>query len=144
MKISFLSIIFTIIISNTVFSQNSLEKFLTENRDNSPGEPLYVSIIQLISNPENFDGKVISVTGYLKLKFEGTALYFHKEDYLNRIYKNSIWLNISKDDLYKLKKECSDKYVSIIGTFKAKQNGHFGIFSGTISEIRVIDPREND
>ena len=122
--------------------EDPLLDFINKNKDKSPGKPISVSTMQLIATPEKYDGKVIHVIGYLNLEFEGNALYCHKSDYDNRIYKNSIWLSIPKKGSYKLGKQCSKKYVSIIGTFNAKQNGHFGMFSGSIVGIRRIDIRE--
>ena len=128
------------IISLNSFSQSNLEKFNSENKNNSPGEALDVSIIQLISNPEKYDGKIIYVEGFIKIEFEGTALYLHQQDFEHRISKNAIWLNISREDLYGLINECSEKYGSIIGLFKSEPKGHFGMFSGTITDINGIYP----
>lgn len=41
----------------------------------SQTEPLHVSLIQLIANPEKYDGKQVAVVGFLRLEFEGNALY---------------------------------------------------------------------
>jgi hypothetical protein len=122
------------------YCQTPLVKFNEENRAKNPQEILRVSILQLITTPEKYDGKLIEVTGFIKLEFEGTAIYLHQEDYKNHIYKNSIWLTMSKETLYSLQKECSEKYGSVCGTFKAEPKGHFGLFSGTITNINGIYP----
>jgi len=36
-------------------------------------QPTDVTLIQLIANPEKFDGKLIRVIGFLRLEFEGTC-----------------------------------------------------------------------
>ncbi len=94
------------------------------------------SLIKLIANPEKYDGQMIQVVGYLHLEFEGNALYFHQEDYQNRIYENSFWVNFS-DKLRKGKNimNYNNHYVYIIGKFKMNHKGHMGLFGGTIDNI---------
>ncbi len=48
-------------------------------------EPVDVTLVQLIANPEKFDGKSIRVIGFLRLEFEGNVLYLHREDYEHAI-----------------------------------------------------------
>ncbi|MDN3725528.1 hypothetical protein QRD02_14175 [Aequorivita sp. SDUM287046] len=134
--------LFFLTVNLTFGQRDSLLDFINKNKDKSPGNPISVSAIQLISTPEKYDGKVIRVIGFVNLEFEGTALYCYKSDFDNRNYKNSIWLEIPKKGIYELGKQCNGNYVSIIGTFNAQQNGHFGLFSGSIVEIRRIDLRE--
>jgi hypothetical protein len=137
---NFLLIIF--LISMKSFCQSPLVKFNEKNRNPNPDEIVDVSILQLLCNPEKYDGKLVMVKGFIKLEFEGTAIYFHEEDCKNHISQNSIWLNISRETYYSLKPECSDKYGSVIGTFNADQKGHFGGFSGEIISINGIFPND--
>jgi len=90
-----------------------------------------ISIIQLISNPEKYDGKIISVAGFLNLEFEETALYLSQNDEEHKLRKNSIWIEKASDRCSIYHKE----YVIITGTFDMKNNGHFGSFSGTLKKI---------
>jgi len=39
-----------------------------------------VSIIQLISKPEAYDGKRVSITGFVRFEFEGNSIYLHEEE----------------------------------------------------------------
>lgn len=75
---------------------NPLPDFINRNKDKSPGQFTTVTTNQLISKPEDYEGKVVHVVGYLNLEFEGTALYTSKSDDDKHYYKNSIWLSISK------------------------------------------------
>ncbi|MES1220987.1 MAG: hypothetical protein ABUT20_36140 [Bacteroidota bacterium] len=99
-----------------------------------------VSLVKLIANPEKYDSKRIQVIGYLHLEFEGDAIYLHKEDFNHRISANSLWVNFSskltkKRDLSKF----NNKYVIIIGTFKADEKGHMSMFGGTLDNIVRLD-----
>ncbi|MCA6421975.1 MAG: hypothetical protein IM568_04030 [Flavobacterium sp.] len=94
----------------------------------------YVSIINLIANPEKYYGKRVSVTGYMITEFEGTAIYLSREDYDNRIYKNSIFLLIGKGNDYQY---YNKEYVNLDGTFM-EGNGHMGLYSGMLKEISYV------
>lgn len=63
----------------------------------SAAEPTNVSMVQLIANPEKFDGKLIRIIGFLRLEFEGDALYLHREDYENGIMGDAIWVDVNSE-----------------------------------------------
>ena len=99
-----------------------------------------VSLVKLIANPEKYNGKRIQVIGYLHLEFEGNAIYLHEEDFKHSMSENSFWVNFSnnltkKQDINKF----NDKYVIVIGTFKANEKGHLGMFGGTLDNIVRLD-----
>jgi hypothetical protein len=101
-----------------------------------------VSFIQLLANPEKYDGKTIQVIGYLNIEFEGNAIYLHKEDRVHMITHNAFWVRFSKDltlDKDKAIKDFSGQYVIIVGVFSMKEHGHMGLFEGSINEISRLD-----
>lgn len=51
-----------------------------------------VSLIQLIAQPEKFEGKRVRFIGFLRIEFEGNAIYLHREDFDHGITKNGLWL----------------------------------------------------
>jgi protein associated with RNAse G/E len=141
MKINLILIYFFIIgFSNILFSQEKdyLLEFINKNANEFIGSAETVSIIQLIANPEKFDGKTIYIKGFLNLSFEGNALYLSDKDFDFKIFKNAIYLWLSNEDSFNLREQCNHKYVSIIGIFKVDK-GHFGMFSGSIKNIKRID-----
>jgi hypothetical protein len=93
-----------------------------------------VSIVQLIATPEKYDGKVVKVMGFLRLEFEGDAIYLHEDDYRHGISKNGLMVvrnakidaNADTLDLH---------YVLLEGTFDANNHGNMGLNSGTITNI---------
>ena len=106
--------------------------------------PPYVSIIQLIAHPAEYHGRKIMVKGFVDLRFEGTAIFFCKDDLEYGATKNAIWLRmnyemvdnekwyyingnlISNDDV----KKYHGKYVFIVGTFDMYETGHLDFYSG--------------
>jgi hypothetical protein len=99
-----------------------------------------VSLIQLVASPEKYHGKKIQVTAFLRVEFEGNALYLHREDYEKGLTKNGIWLEFPLEspgnvDLMKL----NNGYVIATGTFDAKNNGHFGLWSGALTRVTWLE-----
>jgi hypothetical protein len=115
------------------FCQIQTEKHI-EKSSVEDERPLNISLIQLIANPEKYDGRKVVVKGFLTLKFESTLLYLDKENRENGLHKNSIWINIQSDpnSIY------HEKYVTVVGTFDMKFNGHFGCCSGSIKNVLEI------
>jgi hypothetical protein len=91
-----------------------------------------VSIIDLIANPELFDGRRVLVKGYVHIEFEHLAIYLHREDFRHGITRNSVALNVQKISEYS---KCNNSYSYIRGKFHAGIGGHNDMFSGTIDEI---------
>jgi hypothetical protein len=97
-------------------------------------EPLDVSLVRLIANPKDYDGKVVRVIGFVRLEFEGNGIYLHEDDYKHSLYKNGLWIRVTAD-METRKTEFDRKYVLIEGTFDAKMTGHMGLWSGSIRNI---------
>ena len=49
-----------------------------------------ISLMQLILNPEKHHGKLVRVIGVSRIEFEGNGIWFMKEHYKHRVYKNSL------------------------------------------------------
>jgi hypothetical protein len=100
-----------------------------------------VSMIQLIANPQKYDGLPIRLIAFLNLEFEGDALYLHREDYEKSLPVNAIWISLT-DKQANASKKLSGGYVLVEGTFRAKDRGHFGMFAGSIDRITRIQSWE--
>ena len=136
----------TLLLLTLTFCANGQKKFNIP-RDTSEVSPLKVldivgpvSIVNLIATPEKYDGKKIQIIGYLHLEFEGDGIYLHKDDYLNAITANGLWVNFSEKLTKKTSlKDYSDNYVIILGTFKKESKGHMGLWNGTMDDIIRLD-----
>jgi hypothetical protein len=91
--------------------------------------PEQVSMIQLISNPTAYHGKLVQVIGFVRFEFEGNALYLHEEDYKQMLTRNGVWLSMAE------KRELDQKYALIEGVFNASNRGHLGLWSGSIERV---------
>jgi hypothetical protein len=83
--------------------------------------PLHVSLVQLIATPERYDGKLVSVVGFLAFSFEGDWLSLHKEDHDNDIGANSLQVDRTKQMLRDIEK-LDRNYVLIVGVFRREEN----------------------
>jgi hypothetical protein len=98
-------------------------------------QPVNVTLVRLIANPEKFDGKLIRVIGFLRLEFEGNVLYLHREDYEFAILGDGIWVDITPE-MTKQSKTLNMNYVLLEGIFSSRERGHMSMWSGTIKQIR--------
>ena len=89
-----------------------------------------VSIYELLANPLRFDGKRVRLIGFAHFEFEGNALYPHRDDWDQRILRNGLWLHPPPhgDSL-------SDHYVLVEARFRARPQGHLGLWSGTLDSV---------
>jgi hypothetical protein len=99
-------------------------------------DTIFLSLIRLIQNPEEYEAQTVRVIGFANLEFEQKALYISIEDSIHSITKNAIWLDI---DLNGKTKELNKKYVLIEGVFSMHDLGHLTLFSGTIKKINRIE-----
>ncbi len=96
-----------------------------------------VSLIELIANPEQFDGKPVRIIGYIHREFEGNGIYLHRDDEEQGIYANGLWVEFANGLEVA---DCQDRYVLIEGTFDARRRGHMGMWSGTVRDITRCMP----
>lgn len=102
-------------------------------------EPIDVSLITLIAKPADFDGKQVRVKGFARVEFEGNAIYLHRDDYLYGITKNGLWLDLEMVPS-KSAAGADKRYVLVEGVFSMEEQGHFGLWSGSIKHITRIQP----
>ncbi|WP_143042956.1 hypothetical protein ABL840_25725 [Variovorax sp. NFACC27] len=85
----------------------------------------HVSMVQLIANPRQFNGKRVLVAGFLTMQFENTALWLNKEDANVGISKNAVFVGSPSSVVCP-----AGTYVQVRGVFDAKFTGHLGAFAG--------------
>lgn len=95
--------------------------------------PIPVSLIELLADPDVFAGKRVAVRGYLSRGLEANALYLHKEDYENFLFRNGVALELPAHD-----GGPHDGYVFIVGVFEPVHT--FGQ-DGMIRDVTRLEPR---
>jgi hypothetical protein len=105
------------------------------------GQAPTASLIQLIANPEKFDGKTVIVEGVTNVEFEGNAIYLSKEHWKHSIPSFGVWLDLDPK-LAKDRKWANGLYCVIKGTFRAGDKGHMGLYGGSLTEVSMFVVRE--
>jgi hypothetical protein len=103
-----------------------------------------VSLINLIATPERYDGKWVRVEGVCAFEFENCALFLTQDDRKHFFSKNAVWadyhtLGLSNDrwDLPFMSK-FDGRHVLVEGYFSSHRHGHFGMYSGAITNVTRI------
>jgi hypothetical protein len=97
-----------------------------------------VSIIDLIANKSQWDGRAVMVVGFLEVDSEETALYLHREDWKWNMGENAVWLGGDLESLLPLLSPHRRRYVSVWGTFQAGLTGHLGSYSGGLTRLERV------
>ena len=103
-----------------------------------------VSMIQLLANPEKYDGKPIRVVGFTLVSPTSATICPSHIDYEHAIRLNAIILvldRIEKKSGYIMKKndKVQKQYSIIEGTFNAERKHRNLIFGGKIENITRFD-----
>ncbi len=98
--------------------------------------PEEVSLIRLIANPQEFDGRFVRVFGYLHMEFERDAIFLRKEDCEQWLEINSLSIGVSRAEMKKDMQNLSDRYVLLEGKFHYRK----GDSKGTIWRIQRVEP----
>lgn len=92
------------------------------------GTARQIAIPDLIRNAGRYEGRAVSVTGYFSQYFEHSAVYPTREaEPYSHDSAEGIWIEgVHVPD------GTSNRYLTFIGTFSAKNHGHLGQWPGTI------------
>jgi len=86
-------------------------------------------MVQLLANPEKYDGKHVRVVGYLHFEPEANAIYLHREDVEHHLIRNGVWLSLADGVSFD---GCQDAYVLIEDVYP-RNTGAQSAWSGTIT-----------
>ena len=97
------------------------------------------SLDDVIGSPARLNQALVHVMGWSRVEFEGNALYTDKDAFDRRDGRRAVWLDLGwpVDDRTR---SLDGMYVVVDGRFQSDQLGHFGAYSGTITDIHRIEP----
>ena len=93
-----------------------------------------VGLLQLLTNPDKYEGQVVNVVGYLRLEPEGNILYLTPDDYLNAVPENGIWVDVTPD-IAANRSRLDRKYVQLLGKFTTRKLGN-SLGAGSLTRIQ--------
>ena len=94
-----------------------------------------ISLIQLIAEPEKYEGKIVRVHGFVHREFESSSIYLHREDHEHGITSNALWLSSGKC-VSRGGKPFNTAYALVEGRFTGASHGHLGLWSGEIQDVQ--------
>lgn len=104
----------------------------------SASSPPVVSMLQLIANPEKYNGKPVSLIGFMHVGFESDIVYLNYEDYRHGILENGLWFErtteITKNELLDM------NYVMLSGTFVARPISYSRFSAGGVTNVTRASP----
>lgn len=100
----------------------------------STAQPAYASALQLVTTPERYDGKLVSVIGFLGMEHEGDLLFVHEEDQKHLILSNSVRVDGTKQ-MFKNREQLDMKYVKLLGVFRAGDRVKDPLIVGTLTDV---------
>jgi hypothetical protein len=107
--------------------------------------PINVSIVQLIANPEKYDGKLVSLVGFIHIGREQDLIFLGEEDFNHAVFANALWFHLS-EDIGKNWQKLNRNYVGVVGVFSARHEGPYSCPNGgltTIKRVQVWSTTEN-
>jgi hypothetical protein len=97
----------------------------------------HVSVIDLIARPREYHRQNVQLAGWVNLEFEGNAVYLSRADWEHAIYRNGLWLDLP--DSLRFVRDFKPRYMLVEGRFVADRTGHFGMWSGSITDIKRLE-----
>jgi hypothetical protein len=91
-----------------------------------------ISLVQLLANPDKYDGKYVRVTGYVHFEAQANALYLHREDVEHHLLKNGVWVALAEGVSFDA---CQDAYVILEGLFRARNTDNARYWSGALTRV---------
>lgn len=110
---------------------------LSERAKPPRGYSNLVSLIQLITHPESYEGEWVDLRGVLKIDSRESALYFGPQDALHQIPVNSVPLLLDEDQI-EAYQNLSGKYVLLQGRFTSQKRGSLQLASGSLEYVQGI------
>ncbi len=106
-----------------------------------------VSLVELIARPELYDGRRVRVIGFVNFEFEGNGLYLSREDWVNGVYQNGVWVDPELELPAGVERDTTApsyrpnrRHALVEGTFRADDGGHLGLWSGSIRHVTRLMP----
>ena len=92
--------------------------------------------MHLLANPEKYHNRQVTLVGFINLEFEGNALYMSENQFRLRASHDALWLDVAHMGI---KPPFQKGYVIVEGSFNGERRGHFGMFAGTLENIKRLE-----
>ena len=109
-----------------------------------PNVESVVSIVELLADPDKYDGKRVLIEGFFRNAFEDTAIYLNRESAEYGIAANAIWVDTDESVARTSKhtkshyERLNGKYVAIEARYNKSELGHGGSYQGELENITRV------
>jgi hypothetical protein len=104
------------------------------------------SLAAVLADPGRYEGRVVSVRGFVHLARNQDVIYLHVDDYRWGLEANGIWLHMPKC-ANRANQPVTSGYMSVVGNLTTKLHGFADGWVGEIDNItqcRLIEGAEGD
>lgn len=122
-------------------NEKSTSVYIGEHMENA----LEITMTELFEKPEEYNNKLIKISGIVDMEFEGTKLYISKESYDYMINQNAVYIDVDNgicitsdlyDDIYNFLQQANGKEAIIEGVFLYESNS---MYAGVIDKISYFE-----
>jgi hypothetical protein len=112
-----------------------------------PWSEEFPSLIQILAHPDDYHGKTVVVEGFLRVEFEGDALYLSEGDDRYLITSNAFWVSFENNAMRmnrdEIGKQFNGKWVLLEARFDKDHRGHLGLFEGAFENIARLSVKQD-
>lgn len=102
-------------------------------------EPPPTSLVAVLANPSGYADRRIQTYGFLDMTFMEASLFLNQDDAIHHVYKNSIALDFSLEEIKRYFK-LNHQVVLIDGTFSAT-GANRDIYSGLLMKVTRVEAK---
>jgi len=104
-----------------------------------------VTLTELLSEPEKYNGRKVSVVGFYYMKSPSSVLYPDKKAFKKSNTENAVWIGADSEDANPSKVvRKNKKTIKVIGIFRGGGFGIFDQYAGKIDEIISMEIVSNE
>jgi hypothetical protein len=94
------------------------------------------SLVALLANPSAYEGRVVTLRGYVNIGKNGDALYLHADDYRWGVTANAVWLHMPRC-ANRAGQGVGEGYMTVVGNFTARLHGGADQWVGEVDNIKL-------
>lgn len=109
-------------------------RYFAIHKSQSHGDPIQALPVQLIADPERYDGALVSLLGWCVIRFEQTTIQVSDQ---STQWTDALWLELD-DEQSAANVSDEPTFCRVRGTFQGGWSGHMGRWPGQINPVDEI------
>lgn len=96
-------------------------------------------MVELIANPEDYEGERVRVEGFGSIEFEYIGLTLSREDGEYLITKNGVGLDLSSEQ-FREHQHLNERFLRVEGRFTITPSRSYDLWSARLEDVSRIEP----